>query len=118
MKKIVNSKVARRWRVRQRIRKHLAGTLERPRLSIFKSNTNIYVQLIDDVQGHTLLASSLQQLKLKQNNVAAALALGRFIAEQAIAKGIATVVLDRSGYIYHGKVRAIAEGAREKGLKF
>lgn len=78
----------------------------------------MYAQLIDDEKGATLASSSLRELKISKNNLSGALELGRAIADQAIAKGITAVVFDRSGYIYHGKVKALAEGAREKGLKF
>ncbi|WP_243018393.1 MULTISPECIES: 50S ribosomal protein L18 [Candidatus Cardinium] len=112
-----NKKVEKRLKVRKRIRKRLHGTLERPRLSLFKSNTSIYVQLINDDKGETLLALSTRKLKIVKNNVAGAWALGEALAEQALAKGITTVVFDRSGYIYDGKVKAIGGGVRAKGLK-
>lgn len=113
-----NKKVERRLKVRKRIRKRLHGTLERPRLSLFKSNTCVYVQLINDQKGETLLALSLKKLKIPNNDVAAAHQLGAATAEQALAKGITTIVFDRSGYVYDGKVKAVGEGARAKGLKF
>ena len=116
--KIKDKKVNRRLRVRKRIRSRLHGTLEKPRLSIFKSNSCIYVQLINDEKGETLLSSSSREFKIDKNNISGALKLGKYIAERAVAKGIITIVFDRSGYIYHGKVKALAEGAREKGLKF
>ena len=116
--KVKDKKVERRLKVRKRIRRRLHGTLAQPRLSLFKSNTSMYVQLINDDKGETLLSSSLDKLKIGKNNVAGALALGEAIAEQALAKGITAIVFDRSGYIYHGKVKALAEGARSKGLKF
>ncbi len=78
----------------------------------------MYAQLIDDEKGATLVSSSLRELKINKNDLSGALELGRAIADQAIAKGITAVVFDRSGYIYHGKVKALAEGAREQGLKF
>jgi large subunit ribosomal protein L18 len=78
----------------------------------------MYVQLINDEKGETLVASSLRELKIHKNNISGALELGKAVAERAIAQGITTVVFDRSGYVYHGKVKALAEGAREKGLKF
>lgn len=116
--KIKDKKVERRLKVRKSIRKRLHGTLAQPRLALFKSNTCIYAQLINDDKGETLLAASLYKLKISKNNVASALELGKAIAEQALAKGITHIVFDRSGYIYHGKVKALAEGARAKGLKF
>ncbi|AXI24506.1 ribosomal protein uL18 [Cardinium endosymbiont of Sogatella furcifera] len=116
--KIKDKKVERRLKVRKRIRKRVHGTRTQPRLSLFKSNTSMYAQLINDDTGETLLSSSLYKLKISKNNVAGALELGKAIAEQAIAKGITAIVFDRSGYIYHGKVKALAEGARAQGLKF
>lgn len=116
--KIKDNKVARRLKVRRSIRKRLHGTLDQPRLSLFKSNTCIYAQLINDETGETLLSSSLYKLKISKNNVAGALELGKAIAQQALAKGITHIVFDRSGYTYHGKVKALAEGARANGLKF
>ncbi|HLP34553.1 MAG TPA: 50S ribosomal protein L18 [Amoebophilaceae bacterium] len=116
--KIKNKKVKRRLKIRKRIRGQLYGTLERPRFSVFKSNTSMYVQLINDAKGETLVASSLRALNISNNTVIGAAELGKAIAEQAIQKGITMVVFDRSGYRYHGKIKALAEGAREKGLKF
>ena len=115
--KVKNKKVERRLKVRKRIRKRLHGTLERPRLSLFKSNTSIYVQLINDDQEETLLSLSTSKLKSAKNNVAGAWALGEALAEQALVKGITTIIFDRSGYIYDGKVKAIGGGLRAKGLK-
>ena len=116
--KIKNKKVERRLKVRKKIRGRLHGTLEKPRLSVFKSNTCIYVQLINDDKGETLVSSSLRVLKISKNDIAAASALGEAVADQAIAYGIKTVVFDRSGYLYHGKIKALAEAVRAKGLKF
>ncbi|WP_420888376.1 50S ribosomal protein L18 [Cardinium endosymbiont of Culicoides punctatus] len=113
-----SKKAERRTKVRRRIRGSLHGSLERPRLCVFKSNTSMYAQLINDEKGETLVSSSLRELKKYKNNLSGALELGKDIANQAIAKGITTVVFDRSGYLYHGKVKALAEGAREQGLKF
>jgi large subunit ribosomal protein L18 len=104
-----------------RLRRYLSGTAARPRLTVFKSNKYIYAQLIDDVAGHTLAsASSLDaSLGLKsKSNLEAAAAVGKKLAENAKGKGIETVVFDRSGYIYHGKVAALANAAREAGLQF
>ena len=104
-----------------RIRKNLSGTSTAPRLCVFRSNTNIYAQIIDDENRTTLCsASSLDKnLKLKNgSNVEAAKVVGKDIAEKALAKKIKTIVFDRSGYIYHGRVKALAEAAREAGLKF
>lgn len=116
--KVKNSKVARRLNIKKRIRSKVFGTLSRPRITLFKSNTSIYVQLIDDEQCKTLLFCSLASMKVHKNTVEGAWALGKCVAEQALAKGIQQVVFDRSGYIYHGKVKALADGAREHGLKF
>ena len=112
-------KAARRLRIRRGIRNKIKGTSERPRLSVFKSNTGIYGQLIDDINGQTLSSSSSKELgKLKSINVEKSKEVGKKLAEKAVANGISQVVFDRSGYIYHGKLRAFAEGAREGGLKF
>ncbi len=116
--KVKDKKIERKLKVKKRIRKRLHGTLQQPRLSLFKSNTSMYAQLINDEKGETLLSSSLYKLKISKNNVAGALELGKAIAEAALARGITSIVFDRSGYIYHGKVKALAEGARAKGLKF
>jgi len=116
--KIKNKKVARRLKVKKRIKGRIYGTLEQPRLSVFKSNTSIYVQLINDEKGETIVSSSLRAINMAKNDVVAATELGRAIADQAIAKGIQSIVFDRSGYLYHGKIKALAEGVREKGLKF
>jgi large subunit ribosomal protein L18 len=104
-----------------RIRKKIKGTAERPRLSIFRSNKNIYAQLIDDVAGITLASASSKDESLKANyggNKDAASAVGKLIAKAGVEKGIKSVVFDRSGYIYHGRVAAVADGAREGGLEF
>jgi large subunit ribosomal protein L18 len=102
-----------------RIRSKLHGTPERPRLSVFRSNTNIYAQIIDDVNGVTLVsASSLKDVKKGAGNVEGAKAVGKLIAERAKDKKITSVVFDRSGYLYHGRVKALADAAREAGLEF
>lgn len=113
-----NKKVERRLKIRQRIRKTIQGTAEMPRLSVYKSNKGIYVQLINDEQGHTLLTTSSKALGEQGIDIAKAKKVGEALAEKAIEKGIKTVVFDRSGYLYHGRVQALAEGAKEKGLKF
>lgn len=103
----------------QRIRSKLHGTPERPRLSVFRSNTNIYAQIIDDINGVTLAsASSLKDVKKGANNVEGAKLVGKLIAERAKDKKITSVVFDRSGYLYHGRVKALADAAREAGLEF
>ena len=113
-----NKKVERRLKIRQRIRKTIHGTAEMPRLSIYKSNKGIYVQLINDEQGHTLLTTSSRALGEQGIDIPKAKKVGEALAEKALEKGIKTVVFDRSGYLYHGRVKALAEGAQEKGLKF
>lgn len=103
----------------RRIRGKISGTAERPRLSIFRSNKNIYAQLIDDVAGVTLAsASTLDENVSGATKVEQAAAVGKAIAEAAKAKNISTVVFDRSGYLYHGRVQALADAARENGLDF
>ena len=107
----------------RRIRNHLSGTADRPRLAVFRSNNHMYAQVIDDVKGHTLVAASTLEKDVKAelektNNVDAAAKLGTIIAQRAMDKGIKTVVFDRGGFIYEGKVKAMAEAAREAGLEF
>ena len=102
-----------------RIREKIFGTQEMPRMTIHKSNKNIYVQFIDDSKGRTILSVSSQVLKLKNAaNIKAAVALGGVAGEKALSKGIKKVVFDRGGYVYHGKVKAFADAARAAGLKF
>ncbi len=112
---------ARRLR-RDRIRKKVQGTAERPRLSIYRSGNHIYAQVIDDVVGKTLLGISTQSKEFPSSkdagNVKGARELGKLVAQKAIGKKIQQVVFDRSGFLYHGRVKAFAEGAREEGLKF
>ena len=111
---------AQRLKRHKRVRGKISGTPERPRLNVFRSETNIYAQVIDDVNGVTLVpASSLEkEFGGKGGNVEAARKVGQMVAERAKAKGIENVVFDRGGYIYHGRVQALAEGAREGGLNF
>ncbi len=112
-------KVNRRRRIKYRIRNKISGTPERPRLSVYKSNKFFYSQLIDDLNGKTLLAADSREIDEKKNcTVDISKELGIKLAEKAKASGIEAVVFDRSGYIYHGQVKAFAEGAREGGLKF
>ena len=103
-----------------RVRGKISGTAERPRLNVFRSNCHIYAQLIDDVQGVTLAAASSVEKDFGANggNKEGAKKVGQLIAERAAAKGITEVVFDRGGYVYHGRVQELAEGAREGGLKF
>ena len=108
-----------RLRIKKGIRNKISGTAQRPRISVFKSNTRIYAQIIDDQHGHTLASASSSELGAKKNtNVELAKEVGKKLAEKAVAAGITEVVFDRNGYIYHGKVKALADGAREGGLKF
>ncbi|WP_297871535.1 50S ribosomal protein L18 [uncultured Oscillibacter sp.] len=111
---------AQRIKRHKRVRAKISGTAETPRLNVFRSEANIYAQIIDDVKGVTLVsASSLdKEIEGYGGNIAAAGAVGKLVAERAKAKGIETVVFDRGGYLYHGRVKALAEGAREGGLQF
>jgi large subunit ribosomal protein L18 len=118
----ISSKNANRRHVHERIRKKILGTPERPRLNVYRSLNHVYVQLIDDLQGATLVAAHSAEGKKGERrnggNLAAAKEVGKTIAERAQAKGITKVIFDRGGYIYHGRVKALAEAAREAGLKF
>ncbi len=119
LKKI--DKNARRQKRHLRSRRYIKGTPERPRLNVFRSLAHIYAQVIDDVAGITLCSASTVEKELKENyggNIAAAKEVGKLVAERALAKGIKTVVFDRGGYIYHGRVAALAAAAREAGLEF
>jgi large subunit ribosomal protein L18 len=112
-----------RLRIHERIRKGLSGTPVRPRLAVFRSNKHIYAQVIDDVKGTTLTAASSRDADAKKDlkngsNVAAAKAVGKLVAQRAKAKGIDAVLFDRGGYLYHGRIKALADAAREAGLKF
>ena len=107
----------------RRMRNHLSGTAERPRLAVFRSNSHMYAQIIDDTVGNTLVAASTLDKDVKAelektNNVDAAAYLGTVVAKKALDKGIETVIFDRGGFIYAGKVQALADAAREAGLKF
>ncbi len=112
-----------RLRIHRRIRKTLGGTPVRPRLAVFRSNKHIYAQIIDDAKGATLVSVSTLDSDAKKDlknggNVAAAKTVGKLVAQRAQAKGIENVLFDRGGYIYHGRVKALADAAREAGLKF
>jgi large subunit ribosomal protein L18 len=107
-----------RTRRHKRIRGRLAGTAERPRVSVYRSNRSIYAQAIDDVTGTTLVAVRSSEVDPTGDKTAVAGRVGLLLAERAKAKGIVAVVFDRSGYLYHGRVKALAEGAREGGLQF
>lgn len=116
----MDAKVIRRQKIRHNIRKKVSGTAERPRLSVFRSNRDIYVQLIDDVTGNTLTSASTKDKDIKAQKapkVELSALVGKAIASKAAALGITTAVFDRGGYLYHGRVKAVAEGAREGGLK-
>jgi large subunit ribosomal protein L18 len=106
-----------RQRIHSRIRRKLAGTAERPRLNVYRSLNHIYAQVIDDQSGTTLVEASTIKMKTG-GNVAAAKEIGKAIAERAVEKGIKAVVFDRGGYLYHGRIKALADAAREAGLQF
>ncbi len=114
------NRVRQRARRRRRIRKKIRGSAEQPRLSVYRSNLHIYAQIIDDDRGHTLAHASSRELDIKDSrkNVEAAKAVGKLLAERATEAGIVNIAFDRGGYLYHGRVRALADGAREGGLKF
>ena len=115
------TKIERRNRIKKRIRKVVSGTAERPRMSVFRSNTQIYVQLIDDLTGTTVLSASSRSKAIaeqKVNKTEQAKLVGKLAAELSLAKGINAVVFDRNGYLYHGRVKSLADAAREGGLKF
>ncbi len=116
---MATQKESRRLRIRRIIRSKVAGTSDRPRLSVFRSNTAIYAQLIDDAAGKTLVSASSKEVGAGKNaTIELAKEVGKKVAEKAISTGISAVVFDRGGYLYHGKVKALADGAREAGLKF
>ncbi len=118
---ISTKKEYRRSRIRMRIRKVVYGTNERPRLSVFRSNKDIYVQLIDDLHGMTILAASSRNPEIadqKLTRTEQARKVGQLVAQKALEAGIDSCVFDRSGYLYHGRVKSLAEAAREGGLKF
>ena len=114
------TKSERRQRIQYRIRKIVSGTAARPRLSVFRSNKEIYTQLIDDVNGVTLLAASSKDkgVDTKGTSMEVATIVGKLVAEKALKAGIDTVTFDRGGYLYHGRIKSLAEGARAAGLKF
>ena len=113
------SKYERRERLRMRIRKTVEGTESRPRLAVFRSNKEIYAQIIDDVNGKTITAASSRDKDIDASKVnKVAKLVGKAIAEKAVKAGVETIAFDRGGYLYHGRVKSLAEGAREGGLKF
>ncbi|CDN31002.1 LSU ribosomal protein L18p (L5e) [Mucinivorans hirudinis] len=117
------TKLARRERIKRRVRKVVNGTAAQPRLSVFRSNKSIYAQLIDDLSGATLCSASSIEKEIVEkvkglNKTQVAAVVGKAIAEKALAKGITNVAFDRNGYLYHGRVKQLADSAREGGLKF
>ena len=113
------SKLQRRTSIKRRIRKIISGTTTKPRLSVYRSNKEIYAQLVDDVNGVTLASVSSRDKEIQASTKAeAAAAVGKSIAEKATKAGIETIAFDRNGYLYHGRVKVLAEAARESGLKF
>lgn len=118
---MANKKIFRRIRIKHRVRKVVTGTAERPRMSVFRSNRDIYVQLIDDVTGHTLASTSSAIAEIREQKItkcAKSALVGKAIAEKAKDAGISAVVFDRNGYLYHGRIKALADAARENGLTF
>lgn len=111
--------VERRKRIKLGVRKKISGSTAKPRLSVFRSNRGLYVQIIDDLKGQTVVAASSTEVGEKAKlNVETSKSVGKKIAEKAIAAGVTDIVFDRNGYLYHGNIKALAEGAREGGLKF
>lgn len=111
-------KIARRLRIKASIRTRVAGTAEQPRLTVFRSNSQIYAQVIDDEKGQTLASASSLSIKDKMTKTEKAAQVGKMIAEAAKKVGVEAVVFDRNGYLYHGRVKSLADAAREAGLKF
>ena len=114
----MDKKIERRLKIKQRIRTKVFGTAERPRLTVFRSNSQIYAQIIDDTKGTTLASASSLAIKDKVTKTEKAAVVGMAIAEAAKKAGVETVVFDRNGYLYHGRVKQLADAAREAGLKF
>ena len=117
----MDAKVLRRQKIRYGIRRKISGTSQKPRLSVFRSNTDIYVQLIDDVNGKTLAAASSKDKDIaaqKGTKSEKSKLVGAAVARKAVELGVSSVTFDRGGYLYHGRVKAVADGAREGGLKF
>lgn len=116
---MATKKDSRRLKIKKSIRAKISGTASTPRLSVFKSNTAIYAQLIDDATGRTLISSSSGEISSEKSaNIEISTSVGKKLAEKALSSGIEKVTFDRNGYLYHGKLKALAEGAREGGLKF
>lgn len=114
----MNKKIARRLKIKAYIRSKISGTAQKPRLTVFRSNCQIYAQIIDDVQGRTLASASSLGIKDKMTKSEQAAKVGALVAQNAKAAGITEVVFDRNGYLYHGRVKQLADAAREAGLKF
>jgi len=112
------SKTEKRQKIKRRVRRNIFGTAERPRLSVYRSNKEIYAQLVDDNSGVTIASSSSREAKTNGTKTEQSAAVGKLIAEKAKSKGVETVVFDRNGFVYHGRIKALADGAREGGLKF
>ncbi len=114
------SKVTRRAKIKRRIRRNISGTAAQPRLTVFRSNKQIYAQIIDDLTGKTVVSASSYNNKVasKGSKTDQAVAIGKEVAEKAAKVGVTTVVFDRNGYLYHGRVKSLADSARESGLKF
>ena len=112
------TKIERRNKIKTRIRGKISGTAQRPRMTVFRSNKQIYVQLVDDLAGATLVAASSRNLDVQGDKKTIAAEVGKKIAEKALAAGITEVVFDRNGYLFHGRVKSLADAARNGGLKF
>ncbi len=115
---MAGKKTDRRAKIKMGIRKKIRGTAERPRLTVFRSNRGIYAQLIDDIKGVTIASASSLELGKKSVNVENSKSVGKKLAEKAVASGVEAIVFDHNGYLYHGNIKAFADGAREGGLKF
>lgn len=121
IRKNTSAKQQIRFKRKRRIRSRVEGSMERPRLSVFRSNKHLYVQIVDDVKGHTIVSASTLEEDLKDKvggSLDGAKTVGNLVAKRALAKSISQVVFDRSGYLYHGRIKAVADAAREGGLKF
>ena len=117
----MDAKVIRRQKIRHRIRRRISGTAEKPRLSVFRSNSDTYVQLIDDINSVTIAAASTKEKDIaaqKVTKLEKSKLVGAVLARKAVELGVTAAVFDRSGYLYHGRIKAVADGAREGGLKF
>ncbi|MGB6084678.1 50S ribosomal protein L18 [Moheibacter sp.] len=112
------SKTEKRQKIKRRVRRNIFGTAERPRLSVYRSNKEIYAQLVDDNSGVTIASASSREAKANGTKTEQSASVGKLIAEKAKSKGVETVVFDRNGFVYHGRIKALADGAREGGLKF